>query len=72
MKALRFEATPSEKGKLTLVDDALEAGQSVEVIVLLPEGKQSAQKPYPLRGSLLKYEQPFEPAVSAEDWNTAR
>jgi hypothetical protein len=67
MKALRFEAVPSEKGKLTLVDDSLEAGKSVEDIVLLPEYKQSAKNPYPLRGTLLKYDQPFEPTVPAEN-----
>ncbi len=72
MKALRFEAVPSEKGKLTLLDDSLELGKSVEVIILLPEYKQPANNPYTLRGTLLKYDQPFEPAVPAEDWNAIR
>jgi hypothetical protein len=72
MKALRFEAVPSEKGKLVLVDDSLEVGQSVEVIILLPEPQQPDRKPYALRGTLLKYDQPFEPAVPDEDWNAMR
>ncbi len=36
----------------------------------LPEDAEAARKR--LRGSLLRYDQPFEPAISAESWNAHR
>lgn len=34
--------------------------------------KQLAPNPYPLRGSVLRYEDPFEPAVPIDDWEVLR
>ena len=42
-------------------------GEEVEVTVNKVE-KAPHNSKYPLRGTLLKYEDPFEPAVPPEDW----
>jgi hypothetical protein len=55
-------------------------GKQVEIIVLEDEAAQiSGETPasddasrYPLRGSVLRYDEPFEPAVPPEDWEANR
>ncbi|MGK7912870.1 MAG: hypothetical protein AB4050_15560 [Synechococcus sp.] len=76
MNAYKIEATLSEDGKLVLKGLPFHAGDAVEVIILEhSEGLHTAvntQTPQkdlnPLQGSVIHYEDPFAPAVSAEDW----
>jgi len=50
--------------------------KSVKVIILLPEGERkistTLNNPYPLRGTSYHYDEPFSPAVPAEDWNVLK
>jgi hypothetical protein len=63
--AHRIEAVLSEDGKLLLDQLPFRAGQRVEVIVL---PATSATPPgHPLRGKLLRYDQPTAP-VAEDDW----
>jgi hypothetical protein len=83
MNAYKVETILSEDGALTLKDLPFHVGDAVEVIILersrsVSEGestnpvKKAEDRPdpnlYPLRGTVLFYEDPFEPAVPVEDW----
>ena len=48
-------------------------GQQVEIIVLsvgesVPTSAVNSGQPHLLTGSVLRYDDPFEPAVDADDW----
>jgi hypothetical protein len=51
-------------------------GKQVEIIVLEAEtnasGGERTSTPEDLRGSVLRYDSPFEPAVPEEDWEALR
>jgi hypothetical protein len=60
------KAVLSEDGKLSLDQLPFRAGQTVEVIVLpVP---QPSVADHPLKGSVLRYDRPFDP-VAEEDWS---
>jgi len=42
-------------------------GHDVEIVVSEIEPELAAKERYPLRGSVLRYDQPFEP-VAEDDW----
>jgi hypothetical protein len=70
--AHRFEAVLSEDGKLSLEHLPFRAGQTVEVIVLPAATRVTPQPPESLRGSVLKYDRPFDPAVPEDDWEALK
>ena len=67
MESYRIETTMPSNGQLTLKDLPFQAGELVEVIVLALPGTKSSPDRYPLRGSVIKFDNPFEPAVT-QDW----
>lgn len=69
--AHRAEAVLSEDGKLSLAGLPFRAGQAVEVIVLPAAEPVDPAAPHPLRGSVLRYNRPFDP-VDADAWDAAR
>ena len=70
MQAHRIEATVQSNGKIVLENLPFDEGEAVEIIVLETKVKtETAQKS--LHGTLLKYEQPFEP-VAVEDWEALK
>ncbi len=79
MNAYKVETILSEDGALTLKDLPFHVGDAVEVIILERSSNQmekAEDQPepnlYPLRGTVLFYEDPFEPAVPVEDWEVLR
>ena len=66
MQAHRIETTIQQDGKLVIQDIPFQAGELVEVIIL-PIPKPHPNDPYPLRGTVLQYVNPTEPAAS-DDW----
>lgn len=75
MKAYRVELVLAENGVLTLTGLPFHAGESVEIIVLEHPEKSATTPPvqeFPLAGKVLRYEDPFEPATAAEDWDILR
>ena len=75
MKAYRIETTLTENGTLTLQGLPFQAGEPIEIIVLERQGKPSDSKdsnPYPLRGTVIRYDDPFEPTISPEDWEVLK
>lgn len=75
MNAHRIETILTEKGTLILRDLPFQEGDAVEVIILkrrIPRQGEaptsdSNSNPYPLRGKVIRYDNPAEP-VALEDW----
>ncbi len=70
MQAHKIETVVSENGTLVLKGLPFQAGEAVEVIIL-ERPKQRDSHPsmeYPLQGTVLFYDEPFESAIPAEDW----
>jgi hypothetical protein len=82
MNAYKVETILSEDGALTLKDLPFHVGDAVEVIILERSPSVSTEKSpsqvakaedqaepnlYPLRGTVLFYEDPFESAVPIKD-----
>jgi hypothetical protein len=70
MQAYRQETIIQHDGTLTLRDLPLQAGEKVEVIIIVQSPPVSAQHAYPLRGTPVTYIDPTEP-VADSDWEAA-
>ncbi len=70
MQAHRTEATVQSNGKIVLENLPFDEGEAVEIIVLETKNKKETNN-QSLRGTLLNYEQPFEP-VAVEDWDALK
>jgi hypothetical protein len=75
MNTYKIETILSKDGSLALKDLPFRIGDAVEVVILekFPSREEKVvveqSKPdlYPLRGKVLYYKEPFEPAVLVED-----
>ncbi|MEN9870070.1 MAG: hypothetical protein RLZZ171_1058 [Cyanobacteriota bacterium] len=68
MNAHRIETALTENGKLSLQNLPFKKGDEVEIIILDRSSSKTTTDSYPLRGTVIRYDDPFEPATSAEDW----
>ena len=68
MNAHLIETTLTENGKLTLQNLPFNKGDEVEIIILERNSSKLAPNSYPLKGTVISYEKPFEPATSPDDW----
>jgi hypothetical protein len=87
MSTHRIGATLNQDGKLVLEDLPFRAGDVVEVIIMENSAKANGDSgdlimfksqtksheanSYPLRGTVIKYEEPTEP-VGVEDWDALK
>jgi hypothetical protein len=71
MQAVRVNTTIQEDGTLTVSHLPLQAGEVVEVIILVQPATTRPQDCYPLRGTPMTYIDPAEPVAEA-DWEAAR
>jgi hypothetical protein len=71
MQAYRVNTTIQEDGTLTVSHLPLQAGEVVEVIILVQPSTVRPQDCYPLRGTPVTYIKPTEPVAEA-DWEAAR
>lgn len=76
MNAHKQSVTLTEDGKLVLNGLPFQAGETVEVIVLEQsqeeKSSRSSSSDFPLQGSVIQYDDPFEPAVSMEEWEALK
>ncbi len=75
MQAHKIETVVQTDGTLTLDKLPFKKGDAVEVIILERQAKPETDEPrnpYPLRGTLYRYDEPFEPAVPIEDWEAMK
>lgn len=70
MMAHRVETTLQQDGKLALENLPFHAGEAVEIIILAAQSPVQRTNHYPLRGTIVHYDRPFEP-VAQDEWNTA-
>jgi hypothetical protein len=68
VSAYRVETVLTEDGKLLIEGLPFRAGESVEIIVLERQTSSPSTNQFPLQGTVLRYDDPFEPAVPIEDW----
>jgi hypothetical protein len=69
MNAHKVETTINENGQLVLTGLPFKPGDAVEVIVLERPLAHSEVNVYPLKDKQpYRYDDPFEPAVSPEEW----
>jgi hypothetical protein len=71
MQAYRVETTVQQDGALTVSNLPLQAGEAVEVIILVQSSTARRQSLYPLRGTPITYIDPTAP-VAQVDWEAAR
>ncbi|PNW55001.1 UNVERIFIED_CONTAM: hypothetical protein BEN50_08985 [Euhalothece sp. KZN 001] len=71
MNAHKLTAKLSKDGELVLTNLPFYAGETVEVIVLAPSNQPNSSQS-PLEGSVIRYDEPFESAVSTEDWEALK
>lgn len=67
MQTYRVETKLQKDGTLTLRNLPFQAGESVEVLIVVQAAAASQKNSYPLRGTSLHYAGPIEP-VAEEDW----
>lgn len=70
MQAYRQETIIQDNGTLTLRDLPLQAGEKVEVIIIVQSPPVPDKQRYPLRGLPVTYIDPTEP-VADSDWEAA-
>ena len=70
MKAHRIETTVTTDGQITLMNVPVHAGDAVEIIVLVKSEVANSDDRSPLRGSVVRYDNPTEPVATA-DWESA-
>jgi len=71
METHRIEKVIQSNGTIVLENLPFAEGETVEIIIVKSDA-ESEKKRYPLRGTLYKYEEPFEPAVPLEDWEVLK
>ena len=55
--------------KVQINDVPFEDGQEVEIIISIKNGNENLDKlKDSLKGSVLKYNDPFDPAITSDDW----
>ncbi len=71
MQDYRVETRVSNDKSLTLRDLPFKAGDQVEVVVRSHEHPERNGKRYPLRGTPVRYVEPFR-GVAEQDWEALR
>lgn len=63
MNAHKVQTYINQQGQLVLNDLPFNPGEKVEVIILGYSTTQFEENYYPLQGTVLNYDEPFEPAI---------
>lgn len=69
MNSHRIKAAITENGKLSLQNLPFKKGDKVEIIIRQQKIEIMDSDNFPLQGTVLSYEDPFEPVISPEEWN---
>ncbi|MGL6342269.1 MAG: hypothetical protein ACRC80_24370 [Waterburya sp.] len=69
MNAHQIKTTLTENGKLSLQNLPFKQGDEVEIIIVKQNSSKIPPNSQPLQGSVLHYDNPFESAISPEDWD---
>lgn len=66
----RIETKVGPDGSIVLHDLPFHEGETVEIVVKSSEKKENEEKDYPLRGTPVIYDGPFDP-VAEYEWDAA-
>jgi hypothetical protein len=69
MTAIRIRGKVTDDGSLLITRLPFQPGEEVEINIKSLPKERTGKDPYSLRGSVLKYDHPFEPAAPPEDWD---
>ena len=69
MNAHHIETALTENGKLSLQNLPFKKGDVVDIIILDRSSPKTVSDSHPLKGTVVRYDAPFEPATAAEDWD---
>jgi hypothetical protein len=72
MNSLHIKTKMPADGKLTLDRLPFEPGEELEIEIQPAKSGNPPTPTYPLRGSVIRYDDPFEPAAPPEDWEALR
>ena len=73
MKTHKTMATVGKGGKVVLDNLPFAEGKRVEVTVHQTEPEERPWPPeFPLEGSVIRYDDPFEPACPPEEWEAVK
>lgn len=71
MSTYKGSATVIAPDTLHVPELHMTPGEEVDVEISTSPQRSRREKPdYPLRGTVLRYDRPFDPAVRDEDWDT--
>jgi hypothetical protein len=62
------ETTIEANGRLRVEGLPLRAGERVQIVIIPRQRGSTVDRRYPLHGSPVQYDSPFEPATDPEDW----
>ncbi len=63
-----FYTILTENETLTIKNLLFQAGETVEIIILERHSRPLNSNSYPLQGTVIRYDDPFESATPMEDW----
>lgn len=69
MNSHRIKTAFTENGKLSLQNLPFKKGDEVEIIILQPNVYKTSSDIYSLKGTVIRYDDPFESVVSPEEWD---
>lgn len=69
MNSHRIKTAITENGELSLQNLPFKKGDEVEIIIRQQNAEETDSEVFPLQDTVLRYEDPFEPAISPEEWN---
>lgn len=67
MNTYPIKTTLTEDGKLTLDNLPFRKGDRVEIIILERSSFKTTADSYPLKGTVIRYDDPFEPIAIPEN-----
>jgi hypothetical protein len=68
MQTYHIETTMTNDGTLTIDELPFHIGEKIEVILRRRNHEKQPPQKYPLRGKLIRYDNPFE-SVAENDWD---
>ncbi|MEM8830171.1 MAG: hypothetical protein AAGE96_12555 [Cyanobacteria bacterium P01_G01_bin.19] len=69
MNSHRIKTAITENGKLSLQNLPFKKGDEVEIIIRQQNTEEINFEDSSLQGTVLRYEDPFDPVTSPEEWN---
>jgi hypothetical protein len=69
MNSHRIKTALTENGKLSLQNLPFNKGDKVEIIILQQSTSTTNSDSFPLKNTVISYNDPFEPAIFPEDWD---